>query len=67
MLFVCFILIRINTLLLNSVNNWSYFYFMYLSSSKNEIRLTKELDAYLFVLLEQKDKTSLDEGMRNKI
>ena len=27
------------------------FYFMYLSSSKNEIRLTKELYAYLFVLL----------------
>ena len=50
-LFVCFILIRINTLLLNSVNNWFCFYFMYLSSSKNEIRLTKELYAYLFVLL----------------
>ena len=36
---------------------------MYLSSSKNKIRLTKELDAYLFVFfLQQKDKTSLDEG-----
>lgn len=62
-----FVLLRINTLLLNPAKNWFCIFFMYLVSSKSEIKLTKEVDTYLFVLLEQENKTSPDEGLRTRI